>query len=47
MELFEREIDKHWKIMETVEGQSDFANWTTLLQLADKLSVCLISYCFF
>lgn len=40
IELFEREIDKHWKIMETIEGQADFSNWTTLLQMADKLSVC-------
>jgi len=38
IEVFEREIDKHWKIMETVEGQADFSNWTKLLQLADKLT---------
>lgn len=37
---FEREIDKHWKLMETPEGKADFINWTKLLQLADKLSVC-------
>jgi pre-mRNA-processing factor 39 len=38
IEPFEREIDKHWKVMETLEGQADFGNWTKLLQLADKLT---------
>jgi pre-mRNA-processing factor 39 len=38
VEVFEREIDKHWKIMETAEGYSDFSNWTKLLQMADKLA---------
>jgi hypothetical protein len=46
-EPFEREIDKHWKIMETAEGQADFANWTKLLQLADKLTVCYSSFFIF